>query len=1061
MKNLFWRLFLLFFTLFSSLVYGDGDIPTCDVKADIWYANDESGSINATEFSQSKIFLNEIAKRFRYSADDGVQSSLIGWGGYDLIFDAWFDYYQKEKIDYKMRINLTSDYKNQLLSYNEKLDTGTEPHSVTDYVATLIENKTGRADAAQVMVLLTDANSNQILESWVDAANRFRANTTNSKIVVVLIAEAATAYNTNSAKKSIVDRVIGENGLVIVTDSYANIVDPANDHIKDVSTAICEASKQKDFGDAFGYSEPSQAVSSNKNVFIGNTVDGETMAYVSGNASGDDNNGTDDEDGLATAQTLVAGQPYALNLKVTNKVQDGGDFWSKIYAWIDFNGDKIFQSEEANTDDILVNEGAINKPVTLHWNVPANVQGGNTIMRLRFARCANRGNPDNDCPYEGEIEDHLVGINGTQSLFNIERTNSVKNAKDYNLYTQIGGRDFDYSLVSYADESFSAEKVISDTTVKVELVDFGANEAVLYSRYIYIPTGNKAGRIDVINAEDLKNIRATKEAKFRISYPKNAQGYIINGDFSTDAQFTPLIKEISYSKDSFAIRPAGFVVDIVDGTTKLKDNSSIDALRLTSGYKYNLNVKAINIAGVATANYNTTVTDSSLAFNDSTSCSLKDSYPLNIDFISGNGTPKELKSANSGKYKIKLKDKAWTQIDSAGGCIANSSLISANGNTLSGCDISSDFLNNNVTYKDNDITFYPYKFDASNFNAINENGSTHSDFLYMNDVSVDEKMALNISGKVIAKNYENETTTNFTAGCSNEDVTIKLKYSGESDAGVFGNVNGTTIAEVIKSIKKSTLLYFTNKYTINSKVSTQNGLSTDIVVNAEDIKNGEMDVKMLYNIARTTDDEINPVKVALKSLDVSSPTSSSTSDNTLQEPIGSKIFDNVEKTFYYARIFPNQIIYPVTYDGSEETPLYAEIFCLKDSAFCSRMMGTNGLNGARTQLGWYGSINHDSSVDGKVLEIKKTALNSDMVSIVGSFNEFVNGKSELSTNYSGNESVNSRIEISDISPWLKVEDQYWINQFRHPTTRNFSGVGKTGKIVKPAPSGANLRKIDW
>jgi len=84
-------------------------------------------------------------------------------------------------------------------------------------------------------------------------------------------------------------------------------------------------------------------------------------------------------------------------------------------------------------------------------------------------------------------------------------------------------------------------------------------------------------------------------------------------------------------------------------------------------------------------------------------------------------------------------------------------------------------------------------------------------------------------------------------------VTIKLKYSGESDAGVFGNVNGTTIAEVIKSIKKSTLLYFTNKYTINSKVSTQNGLSTDIVVNAEDIKNGEMDVKMLYNIARTTE----------------------------------------------------------------------------------------------------------------------------------------------------------------------------------------------------------------
>ncbi|MBD3840088.1 MAG: fibro-slime domain-containing protein [Epsilonproteobacteria bacterium] len=201
------------------------DIPTCDVKADIWYANDESGSIDATEFSQSKTFLNEIAKRFRYSAVDGVQSSLIGWGGYEPKFDNWFNYYKKEKIDYKMRINLTSDYRNQLLSYNEQLGTDTKPHSVTDYVATLIRNKTGRADAGQVMVLLTDANSNQILESWVNAANRFRANTTNSKIVVVLIAEAATAYKNEPAKKSIVDRVIGSDGLVLVTDSYANIVD--------------------------------------------------------------------------------------------------------------------------------------------------------------------------------------------------------------------------------------------------------------------------------------------------------------------------------------------------------------------------------------------------------------------------------------------------------------------------------------------------------------------------------------------------------------------------------------------------------------------------------------------------------------------------------------------------------------------------------------------------------------------------------------------------------------------------------------------------------------------
>ena len=132
--------------------------------------------------------------------------------------------------------------------------------------------------------------------------------------------------------------------------------------------------------------------------------------------------------------------------------------------------------------------------------------------------------------------------------FNVERHTTsnpvISNSTDrYSLYTQIAGQDFDYSVVSYGpDESYTAETAATGLTVDVELLNADAfddntsalkcsnpDPSIIYggfgnSRFV---TFNNQSRIPVIDANDMSNTDAIRNAVFRIWVLSDANNTIV------------------------------------------------------------------------------------------------------------------------------------------------------------------------------------------------------------------------------------------------------------------------------------------------------------------------------------------------------------------------------------------------------------------------------------------------------------------------------------------------------------------------------------------------------
>ncbi len=235
-----------------------GRVYTCPAaKADLWFANDESGSVDATEFDNALDFLYQISDEFIYDDIDGVKAGVTAWA--DLV----------DSIEVVMPItetfgdpgdsglissgSVTTDGDGrglrELYSSRQNTSQGTRLDYATNYLADLIEAGNGRrVDTPQVAVILTDAFDYQLNDAadgggdaWIAEADRLRnAGPDGTNILVIVTEAAATAYNTNSTSKATVDAVAGANGLVVVAPTYAEAADATNGYVQQVVDAVCE-----------------------------------------------------------------------------------------------------------------------------------------------------------------------------------------------------------------------------------------------------------------------------------------------------------------------------------------------------------------------------------------------------------------------------------------------------------------------------------------------------------------------------------------------------------------------------------------------------------------------------------------------------------------------------------------------------------------------------------------------------------------------------------------------------------------------------------------------------
>ncbi|MCH9740845.1 MAG: hypothetical protein K0U38_08415, partial [Epsilonproteobacteria bacterium] len=822
-------------------------------------------------------------------------------------------------------------------------------------------------------------------------------------------------------------------------------------------------------------------------VFLGDEVDHDINAYTSTDALGDDSNGIDDEDGVTlTDGTDLNGSYFTpdttqeLNVKVAKA--------GYLNAWIDFNIDGVFNAGE----QIITSQNFAAGTHTINFNIP-NTVTLNTTTYIRFRFSSTPLLTATQDANDGEVEDYAVqfgsAVQPLRGTFNVERTNSnnnVINSDERNAwYTQIVGRDFDYSLVFY-EEDMSAEKEIDNVTVKLELVNMESNKT-LYSIERHILNTPPKSRIDItLPVDDLSRLPATKDARFRVTYGVDDAGVITQADcLSNPALCTN--HRTDYARDNFAIRPESYYIVLADGNTTRRVNrdpiNTTTPLRVAAGYDYNLSVIATQYRADnsihASDDYNTSI-KRVLIFQDKTNlnCADRDDNETTETFANGENSTNLLELPNAGAYKLHLKDSDWTAVDinkTIPDCTVNNADTSVNGNTLSGCNI--------VSNPDMNLNSYPYQFKVD-FRPQSLPINGHDDFIYMSQLSSsNNNVAMQFDGNITAQSEDNTSTTNFTDGCVAYNVLLAPNATTLSEDGI-----DVLLQTSHHPSRSRTPVFFTRLIEYNDDNTTlesNNSLrSIDVPITIKSGRflnenNGTTTLDIRYNINKHLSETINPVQVTFHSLDAdSSDAHSEAEQSSMFIPKGHQDLDTMVRNFYFTQVAPDQINYPrVVFNSSPliRTPLNIDIFCDKNSSYCIDTNVTTHSDvssSPRLQEGWYLSVDHNESVDGHVTKLTPMP---GIVTITPNPSSafpirFKSGRNGLITTKFNNCTETLHQSTITITPTtallynptpLKAGEPTYTVTCTPNTPSQWTGVGDTGNIIESKPNVNSSSKIDW
>ena len=812
-------------------------------------------------------------------------------------------------------------------------------------------------------------------------------------------------------------------------------------------------------------------------IYLGNKVDHDTQSYSNESATGDDTNGTDDEDGVV----LADGSPLEGAYLEDNRTQQLKVTLSKkayLRIWLDLDIDGSFD----NGHDLVYDNQLTAGEHLIDINLPEGLtQNVTTYLRARVSSV-----PAMDYQgylKDGEVEDYAIkfgsAIQPLRGVFNIERTNSGSdaiNSDERNAwYTQIVGRDFDYSVLFY-EEDMSDEKELDNVTVKLELINQESNE-VLYTRYAHIKNDPPKSRIDVtLPADDLGTLPATKKAIFRISYGVNGDGSIIQEDCNTDPEIcynSHPLKRTDYAFDNFAIRPENFYVSIADGNQERVNTNSPDEITFAAGYDYNLSIKAIkyrlNYPAYEPAEGYNGVVDQKLDFNSSSSCANNQDIDQNITFNNGIYEDTHFSHNNVGRYHLTLiQDSNWTAIDQNGrDCQEDQSSTSTDPNTPSGCNI--------TEIDDIIIHFQPDHFDLA-LTLGNLPNSGHPSFIYMSDLNrTYSDVAIQFEGNITAKSATGETTTNFTRSCVATNLLLDLNASTIS---VEGNnqVIHTTEGSMVNFTRWIRFNHDPNALNldINNTLPT---VDDSVQVGADkflDDHNGTLIVDIRYNLNKNHAQPINPVEVSFNSMEVNATDANSSAHDpinivsNIHIPKGHQDFVNNRKNFYFTRVVSDLSVYPrvnLSVSPLIQTPLNVDFYCKTNSIdYCKDrdvLLNTALTGTTREQLGWYLSTKHDAQLDGNVTRLTP---NPAIVTISPNpLNDIAleEGENGLVTERFDN--CNSPEVFISITtdPVLRFDPSGYTLLCTDNNASQWTGIGKTGNILNVQPKINQSHKIDW
>ncbi|MBN2474624.1 MAG: hypothetical protein JXB62_08445 [Pirellulales bacterium] len=131
---------------------------------------------------------------------------------------------------------------------------------------------------------------------------------------------------------------------------------------------------------------------------LGQSIDHEPDGQPDPFATGDDNDGNDDEDGIVAATPLVTGEAAQVTVVATGS--------GLLQGWIDFNQDGDWSDPG---EQVALNVPLVAGPNVVSFHVPDDARIGTTFARLRFSTV--RDLPVDGPAPDGEVEDYQVLIN--------------------------------------------------------------------------------------------------------------------------------------------------------------------------------------------------------------------------------------------------------------------------------------------------------------------------------------------------------------------------------------------------------------------------------------------------------------------------------------------------------------------------------------------------------------------------------------------------------------------------------------------------------------------------
>jgi len=212
---------------------------------------------------------------------------------------------------------------------------------------------------------------------------------------------------------------------------------------------------QLDFGDApLPYPTTGAAAASHETptlVWLGGAPDAEPGGQPHPSALGDDNDGTDDEDGVVFPAPLIPGQASVVQVTVVIAIPFiNGAF---VQGWVDFDQSGSWEAAEMVLDSLYLPTGSF----PIGFAVPADATPGDTFARFRISLAS--GLPPTGAGPAGEVEDVMVTIENPPpeiSIDNVQVTEGDSGTRNAVFTVSLSNTYFDEVSVEYTTEDVSA-----------------------------------------------------------------------------------------------------------------------------------------------------------------------------------------------------------------------------------------------------------------------------------------------------------------------------------------------------------------------------------------------------------------------------------------------------------------------------------------------------------------------------------------------------------------------------------------------------------------------------